>query len=116
MIEYSYNDFSQTENVGCGTGTSFVNYQKEDGCVGPPQPWNEIKLADVPDMQYFGKDGKGEVCFRGDNVMQGKVIQIFSSIKRGRLLQRPGKDGGNHRRRRLAPHRRHRTVDGKWNN
>ena len=72
--------FSQTENVGCGTGTSFVNYQKEDGCVGPPQPWNEIKLADVPDMQYFGKDGKGEVCFRGDNVMQGKVEQLIFSI------------------------------------
>ena len=72
--------FSQTENVGCGTGTSFVNYQKEDGCVGPPQPWNEIKLADVQDMQYFGKDGKGEVCFRGDNVMQGKVEQLIFSI------------------------------------
>jgi len=72
--------FSQTENVGCGTGTSFVNYQKEDGCVGPPQPWNEIKLADVPDMQYFGKDGKGEVCFRGDNVMLGKVEQLIFSI------------------------------------
>jgi len=68
---YVIEAYGQTENVGCGTGTSFVNYQKEDGCVGPPQPWNEIKLADVPDMQYFGKDGKGEVCFRGDNVMQG---------------------------------------------
>ncbi|CAG5113191.1 Oidioi.mRNA.OKI2018_I69.chr2.g7319.t2.cds [Oikopleura dioica] len=68
---YVIEAYGQTENVGCGTGTSFVNYQKEDGCVGPPQPWNEIKLADVPDMEYFGKDGKGEICFRGDNVMQG---------------------------------------------
>ncbi|CAG5113189.1 Oidioi.mRNA.OKI2018_I69.chr2.g7318.t1.cds [Oikopleura dioica] len=68
---YVIEAYGQTENVGCGTATSFVNYQIEDGCVGPPQPWNEIKLADVPEMEYFGKDGKGEVCFRGDNTMQG---------------------------------------------
>jgi len=64
----------QTENVGCGTGTSFTNYQKEDGSVGVPQPWNELRLADVPDMDYYAKEGKGEICFRGDNVMQGKFF------------------------------------------
>ena len=31
-------------------------------------------------MQYFGKDVKGEVCFRGDNVMQGKLRHLFSRM------------------------------------
>ena len=71
---------SQTENVGCGTGTSFINYQKEDGSVGVPQPWNELKLVDVPDMDYYAREGKGEICFRGDNVMQGKFFSPLSSV------------------------------------
>ena len=32
------------------------------GHVGPPLPCNKIKLVDVPDMNYFAKDGRGEVC------------------------------------------------------
>ena len=31
------------------------------GHVGPPLPCNKIKLVDVPEMEYFAKDGKGEV-------------------------------------------------------
>ena len=30
-----------------------------------------IKLADVPDMQYFAKDNVGEVCIKGPNVFKG---------------------------------------------
>jgi hypothetical protein len=29
--------------------------------VGPPLPCCEVKLIDVPEMNYFAKDGKGEV-------------------------------------------------------
>lgn len=31
------------------------------GHVGPPLPCNKIKLVDVPEMEYYAKDGKGEV-------------------------------------------------------
>ncbi|CAM6003351.1 unnamed protein product, partial [Sphagnum balticum] len=41
------------------------------GHVGPPIPCNTIKLMDVPDMQYYARDNKGEVCIRGANVMVG---------------------------------------------
>jgi len=35
------------------------------GHVGPPILCNKIKLVDVPEMDYYAKDGKGEVniCF-----------------------------------------------------
>ncbi|XP_076446750.1 long-chain-fatty-acid--CoA ligase 5-like [Babylonia areolata] len=41
------------------------------GHVGPPLDCNYIKLIDVPEMQYFAKDGIGEVCVKGTNVMKG---------------------------------------------
>lgn len=30
-----------------------------------------MKLADVPEMDYFSNEGKGEVCVRGNNVFLG---------------------------------------------
>ena len=68
MILESY---GSTECCGSGSATSFANYQLEDGCVGPPQPWNEIKLESVEEMGYHSRDGVGEVCIRGDNIMIG---------------------------------------------
>jgi len=68
MILESY---GSTECCGSGSATSFANYQLEDGCVGPPQPWNEIKLESVQEMGYQSRDGVGEVCIRGDNIMIG---------------------------------------------
>ncbi|XP_015758915.1 PREDICTED: long-chain-fatty-acid--CoA ligase 1-like [Acropora digitifera] len=41
------------------------------GHVGPPLPCNKIKLVDVPDMDYYAKDGKGEICMYGPNVCKG---------------------------------------------
>ena len=32
---------------------------------------NMIKLVDVPEMDYFAKDRKGEICVKGDNVFAG---------------------------------------------
>ena len=36
-----------------------------------PAPCNAIKLVDVPELNYFAKDGAGEVCIKGTNVFKG---------------------------------------------
>uniref|UniRef100_A0A0N5APK7 Long-chain-fatty-acid--CoA ligase n=1 Tax=Syphacia muris TaxID=451379 RepID=A0A0N5APK7_9BILA len=46
-----------TENVG--------------GHCGGPAACAIVKLADVPEMNYFAKDGKGEIMVKGPNVTQG---------------------------------------------
>ncbi|KIY43630.1 acetyl-CoA synthetase-like protein [Fistulina hepatica ATCC 64428] len=44
------------------------------GTVGPPSPYNEVKLVDVPEMNYTAEDKpfpRGEICIRGDNCFTG---------------------------------------------
>ncbi|KAG0065386.1 hypothetical protein BGZ89_008371 [Linnemannia elongata] len=39
--------------------------------VGPPAPGLELKLVNVPDTEYTGDNGSGEIWFRGPAVMKG---------------------------------------------
>ena len=39
--------------------------------MGPPLPCNNIKLVDIPDMEYWASRGQGEICVMGANVFQG---------------------------------------------
>jgi long-chain acyl-CoA synthetase len=41
------------------------------GHVGRPLACNEVKLVDVPEMNYYGKNGTGEILIRGANVFKG---------------------------------------------
>ena len=41
------------------------------GEVGPPIPSTKIKLVDVPEMGYFVRENKGEICIKGTNVFSG---------------------------------------------
>jgi len=39
--------------------------------VGPPIACNLVKLADVPEMEYYATSNQGEICVKGSNIFQG---------------------------------------------
>ncbi|CAG8476589.1 401_t:CDS:10 [Ambispora gerdemannii] len=64
--------YGQTENAAATTMTLYGD--NKAGSVGTPHISSEIKLIDVPEMQYTSKDKpypRGELCARGPNVMFG---------------------------------------------
>lgn len=63
-----FEGYGQTECTACVTLTSPGDPNL--GHVGGPVCCNYIKLIDVPEMEYFAKDGIGEVCVKGNNVMR----------------------------------------------
>ncbi|KAI8062703.1 hypothetical protein BC940DRAFT_308158 [Gongronella butleri] len=66
-----FEGYGQTENY-CG-GCLTLNGDTTSGVVGVPFPCSEIKLVDVPDMEYFSTDKpfpRGELCIRGNSVMR----------------------------------------------
>ncbi|KAG0050251.1 hypothetical protein BGZ83_004993 [Gryganskiella cystojenkinii] len=64
--------YGQTE--GSGVGTATLRGEMEAGHVGPPSASTEMKLVDVPELNYFATDKpypRGEICVRGPNVIPG---------------------------------------------
>ena len=61
--------YGQTECVGPCTLTAPGDPHPDQ--VGPPLPCNNIKLVDIPDMEYFTSRGQGEICVMGSNVFKG---------------------------------------------
>ncbi|XP_022099327.1 long-chain-fatty-acid--CoA ligase 1-like isoform X2 [Acanthaster planci] len=61
--------YGQTECTACATLTALADMST--GHVGAPIPSCMIKLVDVPEMDYFAADDKGEVCFKGPIVFKG---------------------------------------------
>lgn len=62
--------YGQTECAAGSTLTFPGDYKTNQ--VGCPLVCNEVKLIDVPDMNYFATDKplpRGEICIRGNNVM-----------------------------------------------
>ncbi|KAK4053286.1 medium-chain fatty acid-CoA ligase faa2 [Microbotryomycetes sp. JL221] len=63
--------YGQTEN--CGTCVVCLEHDnKPNGTVGPPRAGVELKLVDVPDMEYFTTDKpypRGEIMARGAMVI-----------------------------------------------
>ena len=66
---YIIEGYGQTEATA-GTTLQFPS-ELNLGNVGPPLPCNIIRLIDVPEMNYYARNGEGEVCFKGPNVFKG---------------------------------------------
>ncbi|VDL62789.1 unnamed protein product [Nippostrongylus brasiliensis] len=61
--------YGQTE---CGAAATLnLPFDGTTGHVGGPAPWAQVKLVDVPELNYMAENNKGEVCFRGTAVMDG---------------------------------------------
>jgi len=61
--------YGQTECVCPCTLT--IPGDSSAGHVGPPLASCYIKLVDVPDMEYYAREGSGEVCVKGPTVFKG---------------------------------------------
>jgi long-chain acyl-CoA synthetase len=69
--------YGQTET--CAGSVLTHSYENYAGIIGGPVPTIELKLNDVPDMNYLSTDvddqgrptPRGEICFRGPTVFQG---------------------------------------------
>lgn len=62
-----YEGYGQTET--CAGSTLTNSEDPHSGHVGGPLPYNELKLIDVPEMDYYSTDDPpwGEICFWGFN-------------------------------------------------
>ncbi|KAG0258654.1 hypothetical protein DFQ27_004530 [Actinomortierella ambigua] len=64
--------YGQTEGTGAGTLTNYGDVTPNH--VGAPAPCCEVKLIDVPELNYFATDKpypRGEICLRGPSVIKG---------------------------------------------
>ena len=67
-----FEGYGQTEATAVVTATRAGDIIP--GHVGPPLPFCEVKLVDVPEMGYFSTDKpfpRGEVCSRGGHIFRG---------------------------------------------
>ncbi|CAL1529742.1 unnamed protein product [Lymnaea stagnalis] len=60
--------YGQTE-TGAGL-TMTLPGDPSIGHVGPPLPGSQIKLIDIPEMDYYVKDNVGEVCAKADFLLK----------------------------------------------
>lgn len=73
--------WGMTENSATGTRT-LLNDRSSAGTVGTAQPCSELKLVDVPHMEYTSQDKpfpRGEICTRGPNTFKGYYKGAFCS-------------------------------------
>ena len=60
--------YGQTE---CVIGCSQTAHDTAAGETGIPTTLNYVKLVDVPEKEYYAKDGVGEICIRSPALFKG---------------------------------------------
>ncbi|KAG0367329.1 hypothetical protein BC939DRAFT_443974 [Gamsiella multidivaricata] len=70
VLCYVISGYGLTE-VGGIAAVTFPGLGHRLRTVGPPAPSLELKLVNVPDTEYTGDNGTGEIWFRGPAVMKG---------------------------------------------
>ena len=60
--------YGQTE---CVLGCSQTIHDIESGETGIPTSMNYLKLVDVPEKEYFAKNGVGEICLKSPAMFKG---------------------------------------------
>uniref|UniRef100_A0A673AXB2 Arachidonate--CoA ligase n=1 Tax=Sphaeramia orbicularis TaxID=375764 RepID=A0A673AXB2_9TELE len=64
-----FEGYGQTE---CTAGCTFsMPGDWSAGHVGAPLPCAMVKVVDIPDMNYYAKNGEGEICIQGPSVFRG---------------------------------------------
>uniref|UniRef100_A0AAX7TRC2 Arachidonate--CoA ligase n=1 Tax=Astatotilapia calliptera TaxID=8154 RepID=A0AAX7TRC2_ASTCA len=64
-----FEGYGQTE---CTAGCTFsMPGDCSTGHVGAPLPCAMVKVVDIPEMNYYAKNGAGEICIRGPSVFRG---------------------------------------------
>ncbi|GBN39532.1 Long-chain-fatty-acid--CoA ligase 1 [Araneus ventricosus] len=71
FIENKLAEDANTSFIEEKTVKAFIKLPFSVDNVGPPIPCCKVKLVDVPDMNYFASENKGEVCVQGLTVFQG---------------------------------------------
>jgi len=74
--------YALTETTGGATLTELDD--PEVGVVGPPIPSSEMKLVDVPEMNYTSKDQpcpRGEIWIKGPTVTKGYFLEKEKTIE-----------------------------------
>lgn len=66
---HQFPGYGQTECTAVATMT--LPTETIGGHVGGPVMCAHIKLVDVAELDYYSKDGKGEICIKGPCVMSG---------------------------------------------
>ncbi|KAJ3443529.1 long-chain-fatty-acid--coa ligase [Anaeramoeba flamelloides] len=61
--------YGLTETAAAGAIGNLYNVVLD--AVGAPKPCTEVKLVDVPEMEYYAKEDQGEIWLRGYSVFKG---------------------------------------------
>ena len=79
-----FEGYGQTEGTACQTLT--LPGETTAGHVGPPIPSIQMKLVDVPDMNYYAANGEGEVSDLNYNHLKKLLVLLIDCVDTASVL------------------------------